>query len=102
MSTRIYKGFRLKTACLTEVLGIIEGFRPWVTAEADRQFDGFMDNVTATGSRAFEAYDLWQARRREVEKTGKRDPEVDTDFSVSLVPADKHLLGICAVKHKLA
>lgn len=94
MSTCIYQGIRLKTSSLSRVLGILESFRPWVAAQADERFDTFMDNMVKGGSTPIQAYDSWQDRRRRVKTTGERDPFIDTEFSVSIIPAGRQTLGI--------
>lgn len=99
MSTRIYQGFRLKTASLSEVLSLVEGFRPWVVAQANERLDTFTANMAKEGANDLEAWRSWADRRQRVLRTGERDPFIDTDFSISLIPAGEHMLGIAYTEH---
>lgn len=94
MSTRIYQGVRLKTTSLAKVQVIVEEFRPWVVAQAEARFDTFISNLEAEGKSWREAYDIWQDRRRRIKTTGQRDPFIDTEFSLSILPSGRNMLGI--------
>lgn len=94
MSTRIYKGFRLATDSLSEALRIVERFRPWVTGQADQVLDTFMYNMKKEGADAVKAFDTWQDLRRLMRTQQRRVPQVDTDFTVLLIPSAVGMLGI--------
>lgn len=99
MSTRIYQGFRLKTNDLSEVLRIVNSFRPWVMEQANERIDTFMANMEKEGMEVGKAWRMWKDRRKAIRDTGHRDPFFDTDFSISLIPASEHLLGIVYTEH---
>ena len=99
MSTRIYKGFRLATDSLSEALRIVEGFRPWVTAQADQLLDTFMTNMNKEGADAIKAFDTWQDLRQLIRTQQRRVPHVDTDFTVLLIPSEGGMLGIVYTEH---
>lgn len=94
MSTRIYKGFRIATESLLEVQRLVEAFRPWVTEQADLVMDRFMENMAAEGADAIKAHDTWQDLRRLMRTQQRRVPQVDTDFTVLVIPVKGAMLGI--------
>lgn len=94
MSTRIYKGFRIATESLQDVLRLVESIRPWAAAQADLVMDRFMENMAADGSDAIQAYDTWQELRRLMRTEQRRVPQVDTDFTVLVIPVQGAMLGI--------
>lgn len=99
MSTCIYQGFRLSTDSFAEALRLVEAFRPWVTQQAEKQLDAVMANLAGTGKSASEAHRVWRDLRTQSRKEGIREPEVDTDFSISLIPVNGGLLGIVFTEH---
>ncbi len=94
MSTRIYKGFRLNMSRLADVLALVESFRPWVEEQANQAFDTFMDNMSKEGADAIKAFDTWQELRRLIRVQQQRVPQVDTDFTVLVIPSGEQMLGI--------
>lgn len=96
MSTRIYKGFLIETDSLSAIMGVVNGFRPWVVKQAERKMDAFIRVLTDSGMDYREAYRTWGARREALAKTMVRDPVVDTEFSLSFLPEPPggHCLGI--------
>lgn len=97
MSIRIYKGFVVDTADFRELYAKVAALRPWVLEQANTQLDRFMENVNAANPVA--AYDLWQDRRDEVRRTNRRDPAVDTQFTLSFIPLADKTLGIAYVEN---
>lgn len=94
MGDRIYQGFRLATDSFVEALRIVDTFRPWVQEQAENQLDAYMARTMAADKvDSISAFDKWQDRRKEVGRTRMRNPAVDTDFTVVLVPRGGILLG---------
>lgn len=96
MSIRIYKGFVVDTADFRELYAKVAAFRPWVLEQANAQLDRFMENMSVAGPVA--AYDVWQDRRETVRRTNRRDPAVDTQFTLSFIPLADKTLGIAYVE----
>lgn len=108
MSTKIYNGFRLKTANLNEIHQHLMGWRRELEAlhkKALAQLHaniavGLIDQLSARPGRHVgkspisEAYSLIADRQYEVRKTQRRDPSVDFEFSLSLMPHSSGLYGI--------
>jgi hypothetical protein len=102
MGTKIYMGFRLGTDRFSEALKIINGFRPWVNGQAEALVDAFIEKAEATRTDpAADAFNLWLDLREKLVR-GKRHrvPAVDTDFSVTLIPAQDCVLGIAYTVHR--
>lgn len=109
MSTKIYKGFKIKTNSFSEVLSIIQNFRPWINKEAEKLMDRFMENLDKSRNGPTEDpvkakvdnYMIWLDFREKILRQKKlRMPNVDTDFSVSLIPHNGELLGIVYTAHQ--
>lgn len=93
MGARIFAGFRLATDSFTEALAIVNAFRPWVTAEAEKLLDTYMDNIMQEkGVKSREAYDMWQEKRRKLTALQVANP-ADTEFSILLIPYAGGVLG---------
>jgi hypothetical protein len=108
MSTKIYKGFRLKTDSFQEALQIVNSFRPWVEKQAELVLDTFIENANdcrkeTTDDKVKEKVDawmLWSKLRQEIVRDKQmRMPHIDTDFSVTLIPSNGQVLGICYTEH---
>lgn len=96
MSIRIYKGFVVDTTSFFDIAGRVAEFRPWVEAQANEKLDLFMARVAPLGEVA--AYDYWQGRREDVRRTNRRDPAVDTQFTLSFIPLAHKTLGVAYVE----
>lgn len=94
MSFKVYKGFRIETESLAEMLRVVDSFRPWVAEQADLVMDRFMANMIAEGSDAIKAHDTWQDLRQLMRTEQRRIPHVDTDFTVLVIPVPGAMLGI--------
>lgn len=102
MGTRIYMGFRLKTDSFSEALRIVNAFRPWVNTQAEAVIDAFMRKAEAAKtSPDADSYDLWlDMREKLVRGKRRRVPGVDTDFSVTLLPVQRAVVGIAYTIHR--
>lgn len=94
MSTKIYNGFRVNTGNMRKVHALVNLFRSVVLKLAEDKMDRFV-----TDSASFEQ---WRDRRREMSKTGRRDPIVDTQFSLTFFPSvsTRFMLGIAFCEHQ--
>lgn len=99
MSTCIYQGFRLNTDSFAEALRLVEAFRPWVNLQAEKRLEDFMRNLVVSGKSPSEARRAWRDLREQSRKDGTREPDVDTDFSISLIPAEGGVQGIVFTEH---
>lgn len=107
MSIKLYKGFRIKTDSMKEVLNIVEKFRPIIELEAQKIMDTFLNNVKESYNGDKEsleckvaAHSLWfNARKKILDEGGKRMPSIDTDFSITLYPYNGYLLGTVFTEH---
>ncbi|MBK3779835.1 hypothetical protein G3A43_06180 [Paraburkholderia aspalathi] len=102
MGTSVYMGFKLQTGGFGEALRIANAFRPWVTAQAEAVMDAFMERAEASKKTPVaDAYELWQnLRSKFVREKRCRVPGVDTDFSITLIPAGDFVLGIAFTEHR--
>jgi hypothetical protein len=101
MSTKIYRGFRLRTDSLSEAMKIVNAFRPWVQIQAEAVMDAFIENAEAAKKTPeADPFDLWvKLREKLVREKQRRVPAIDTDFSVTLIPANGVMLGIVYTEH---
>lgn len=96
MSTKIYNGFQVATNSASELLVVVNGFRPWIAAQSQQMLEAF---ITGSELEPFAAWTLWQdVRQRTVEK-GFRGPTVDTDFDLVFFPDGERFLGIMFTEH---
>jgi hypothetical protein len=95
-------GFRLQTGSFSEALRIANAFRPWVSAQAEAVIDAFMERADAAKKTpGADAYELWlNLRNKFVREKRRRVPGVDTDFSITLIPAGEVVLGIAYTEHR--
>lgn len=91
MSTKIYTGFKFR-GTIHELLDTIETFRPWIAARAQEQLGRFLvpGQVKMTD---------WLDMRRQMKRTGERNPLVDTDFQICVFPRLKGWIGIVYTEH---
>jgi hypothetical protein len=107
MSTKIYKGFKLETDSFQEALQIINAFRPCVAKQAEDLMDKFIDNAKAAykgesmhiADIKIDCFDLWTNLRDKMKEKGFKNPSVDTDFNIVLIPTKGFLLGIVYTAH---
>ncbi|WP_434715620.1 hypothetical protein [Paraburkholderia sp. A3RO-2L] len=102
MSTRIYTGFRMQTDSFAAAMKAVEAFRPWVLAKADEVLKTYINMVQKDKPELTrtQAYMLWlDWRERLVRQKGAYLPGLDTDFSLSFIPAGGQLLGIAYTSH---
>ncbi|CAO4140675.1 hypothetical protein LPLAFNJD_LOCUS751 [Methylorubrum aminovorans] len=106
MSTKIYSGFRFVPSDLNEVHTLLSLYRSEVkdaVHEAKCRFlagaaADHIDKAALKGEPAGEplgaAHDEMRRRQKEVRTTGYRDPEVDFDFKLSVMPYGECVYGI--------
>lgn len=113
MSTKIYKGFRLKFTDTARLMAFLHRQRTefgarahheaieFVARTASQHFDRAWLSDTPYGSPPqsavtplFDAIKELSNRQSEIRKSGHRDPEVDFDFSLALFPHGGQLYGI--------
>jgi hypothetical protein len=92
VSTKIYTGFQIATASLTEVLEIINRFRPRIEQEALQLMQQFME--TAAPGDFVQGLRVWHHVRQMTVRQGLRCPAVDTEFYVVLFPQGDRFLGV--------
>lgn len=102
MSTKIYKGFRLKVSTFAEALALINQFRPWVVHAAEAVMDASLAEFEACKKEPdANTYQLWLTLRENLLRDrGLRVPTIDTDFSLTLIPSEQGLLGVAYTEHE--
>lgn len=93
MSTKIYQGFVVEDDSLAAFNFTVSVFRQWVVKQAQKKLDDFMRNSMASGLTQQAAWGNWMDRRARMDKTLERDPAVDTDFNICIIPAEDTPLG---------
>lgn len=96
MSIKIYKGFAVDSADFFEILKMVKEFQEIgtelqreVLADWLKKFDNREDGLKE-----------WIVRRREIQRTGMRDPIVDTDFNAVFFPTlERVTYGIVYCEH---
>lgn len=81
MSVKLYSGFAY-TGDVRSLMATFDSFRPWLEREAQRTLDEMLGRSPDRGK----AFVAWLDMRREIKRTGQRNPLVDTDFSVTVFP----------------
>jgi hypothetical protein len=108
MSTKIYTGFRFRSHDMFEIHGLIARWRDsLVTFHNDEMAvllasmcaETIDRNVTEAGRNAGkypyrDAHQEIRTRQKEILGSGARDPEVDFDFEVSILPHDGAVYGM--------
>lgn len=106
MSTKIYSGFRFVPSDLNEIHALLMAYRPAVKAAVHAAQCRFLattaadiiDKAALNGGLAGEplsiAHDEMRRRQKEVRTTGYRDPEVDFDFKLAVMPYGERVYGI--------
>lgn len=87
MSTKIYTGCKVDVSTIEELLVLTSNFRLIIenlAEEKQKKFGG--------------TYTEWRTRQQKIKSSGYRDPEVDTEFSISFFPWANYFLGICHVE----
>ena len=102
MSAKIYKGFRLNTDSFAEALRRVNAFRPWVNTQAEGVIDAFMKLAKDCNKPPdADAYLLWlELQQKLLREKKRRAPNIDTDFSVTLIPAAGVVLGVAYTEHQ--
>lgn len=105
MSTKIYNGFKIDTTEPAKLLELVRAFRPWVGEQQMAVYEewcALVNKVRARGKDHPEYYAdcfwPWIDARKEIKKTGLRNPVVDTDFEVTFLPFDGAMYGITYVE----
>lgn len=106
MSTSIPNGFRFRTTDLGEVMALLDRWRRRVRADAVRMAAEWLaregvdliDGAVASGREVpeqplVEAGKRWNGLRENLQKR-RREPEVDYDFQIGILPHDGALYGI--------
>lgn len=107
MSTKIYDGFRFKQVTFEEIDRDIQAWRERIktlTVETSAKIiaERVVEEIDAATSNGKELeprilgralVDIWD-RQREIKKTGRRDPRVDLDFNLVILPDDGKFYGI--------
>ena len=107
MSTKIYNGIRFKTDSIFEVHTQMMKWRERIEVLTDhlkakvmaeyscRVIDrAIMKGEPVPSAPVGDAWNDIRDRQREVKKTGYRDPEIDFDFEVCILPWNDQLFGI--------
>lgn len=113
MSTKIYKGFRLKFTDTARLMAFLRRQRAefiarahdeaieFVARTASRHFDRAwlsdtfcLSPLQSRVAPLFDAIEELSNRQSEIKKSGHRDPEVDFNFSLALFPHGGQLYGI--------
>ena len=108
MSTKIYNGFRFASSDMAVIHGwLMEWRRELETLHLRALAEHYAEFAVTMLDRAvlepgkgggktplIEAYHDVVGRQREIKKTGHRDPGIDFDFSVSVMPYEGRVYGI--------
>lgn len=116
MSTKIYNGFRFKTNDLRKVFKEISGFRIMLQPIAEKKAGeavtriaveilddvccGMIKKNEYTEKKIFNrnapvyALNQYMERVKKMKSSGVRDPEVDFDFEMAILPMKNQILGI--------
>ncbi len=109
MSTKIYTGLKFTTTDFFEVQDILSSYREKVSEVIKEKvasflitrsvdmFDRHVVESKESGKYSFysEAYFELIERQSEIEKTGRRDPSVDFEVSVVVLPFNGEFYGVC-------
>lgn len=98
MSTTIYNGFIIRMATLQKVRRMVFEIRPYWEREATKLLDNYI--AVRRGKNSEHPFFDWLADRKRVRATMERDPFVDTDFTVTVFPDGRDLLGIVFSEHQ--
>ena len=122
MSTKIYNGFRFTTTDMRKIHKYIMEFRrelvpliaqkyyQYIAFRAAYMYDRLMMRMPSglanddgypnlKNGVMFAAMNEHDMRRRKVEKTGLRDPIIDVEVSMAIIPIPMKTLGIIYVEH---
>ena len=103
---RIYDGFRFASCDLLAIHGQLTAFRPvldglareatcrFLATEATRLIDRRALRDEPPGSPLAESFDALQGRQRKIRTTGRRDPVVDHEFVVRILPFEDRIYGL--------
>lgn len=115
LSTKIFNGFKLKTADLAEIHAYIMEWRSELKTlhtaalarvQADIAIELFDKAAISPGTHAgvsplIHAYGQVMDRQQEIKKSGRRDPAIDFEFGISLMPYDGAVYGmVFSEQHK--
>jgi hypothetical protein len=108
VSTRIYHGFRFKSSSIIALQDFFMRWRETLKSLHRNELAAVLARIaTDTLDRSFtnpelqvgktpwsEAFSDVMDRQKTIKKTGSRDPEVDFDFDVSILPYGRKIYGI--------
>jgi hypothetical protein len=97
MSPKKYEGFIVTTSSATQLLALVNGFRPWVIRSGQDLLENFIAN--AAGRDTLDAWILWLSIREKTVDRGMRGPHVDTDFTLHFFPDGERCLGLMRCEH---
>lgn len=98
MRAKKYEGFTVSTSSATELLALVNGFRPWVICSGQGMLENFI--AKAAGRDTLDAWILWLSIREKTVDRGMRGPDVDTDFDLYFFPDGERCLGLMRCEHR--
>lgn len=98
MTTRFENGFTVATNSATELLALVNGFRPWVVEAGQNLLEDFI--LGAKGRDTLDAWILWLDMREKTVDRGLRGPKVATNFDLYFFPDADRFLGVMVCEHQ--
>lgn len=97
-SARVGDGFIVSTSSATELMALVNEFRPWVVHAGQELLENFIKE--AKDRDTLDAWILWLGIRERTVDRGMRDARVDTNFDLYFFPDGERVLGIMLCEHR--